>query len=96
MRIGDAAAVLSPGENFAETARQIRLRSPFVHTLICGDTNGLSDIFVHDRQSGHTERLSLSGSGNEGDGSSEKAAISGDGRFVAFMSFATDLVDAHP
>lgn len=41
IRIGDVAAVLSPGENFTETGMQIRRRSPFVHTLICGDTNGL-------------------------------------------------------
>jgi hypothetical protein len=41
VRIGDAAAVLCPGENFTLTGRQIRERSPFAHTLICGDTNGL-------------------------------------------------------
>ncbi len=41
VRIGDVAAVLSPGENFTETGREIRTRSPFAHTLICGDTNGL-------------------------------------------------------
>jgi hypothetical protein len=41
IRIGDVAAVLSPGENFTDTGIQIRRRSPFVHTLICGDTNGL-------------------------------------------------------
>ena len=41
IRIGDVAAVLSPGENFTETGSVIRSRSPFVHTLICGDTNGL-------------------------------------------------------
>ena len=34
-------AALSPGENFALTGRQIRMRSPFAHTLVCGDTNGL-------------------------------------------------------
>jgi hypothetical protein len=41
LRIGDVAAFLSPGENFASTGRDIRERSPFAHTLICGDTNGL-------------------------------------------------------
>ena len=41
VRIGDVAAVLSPGENFTLTGLKIRQRSPFVHTLICGDTNGL-------------------------------------------------------
>jgi hypothetical protein len=32
---------LSPGENFTITGRHVRLQSPFVHTLICGDTGGL-------------------------------------------------------
>ena len=41
LRIGDVAAVLSPGENFTITGDRVRRRSPFVHTLICGDTNGL-------------------------------------------------------
>ena len=41
LRIGDVGAVLSPGENFTLTGHKIRQRSPFVHTLICGDTNGL-------------------------------------------------------
>jgi hypothetical protein len=39
--VGDVAAFLSPGENFTATGRDIRDRSPFAHTLICGDTNGL-------------------------------------------------------
>lgn len=41
LRFGDVAAVLSPGENFTATGMRIRDRSPFAHTLICGDTNGL-------------------------------------------------------
>ena len=41
LRLGDMAAVLSPGENFTLTGLRMRLRSPFLHTLICGDTNGL-------------------------------------------------------
>ena len=41
LRLGDVAAALSPGENFTLTGLRVRSRSPFVHTLICGDTNGL-------------------------------------------------------
>ena len=41
VRIGDVAAALSPGENFTITGQHVRERSPFAHTLICGDTNGL-------------------------------------------------------
>ena len=41
VRIGDVGAALSPGENFTITGDRVRQRSPFAHTLICGDTNGL-------------------------------------------------------
>jgi len=41
LRFGDIAALLSPGGNFTLTGMQIRTRSPFVHTLICGETNGI-------------------------------------------------------
>ena len=41
IRIGDVGCALAPGENFAMTAFRIRQRSPFAHTLVCGDTNGL-------------------------------------------------------
>ena len=38
---GDIGLALSAGENFTLTGDQIRTRSPFPITLICGDTNGL-------------------------------------------------------
>ena len=41
IRIGDIGATVSPGENFTLTGHQIRARSPFPITLICGDSNGL-------------------------------------------------------
>ena len=41
VRFGDVAAVLSPGDNFTITGSNVRDRSPFVHTLICGETNGI-------------------------------------------------------
>ena len=41
VRIGDVAACLTLGEPFVEIGLAIRARSPFVHTLICGEINGL-------------------------------------------------------
>jgi len=41
VRIGDIGVALSAGENFTLTGHQIRSRSPFPITLICGDTNGM-------------------------------------------------------
>lgn len=60
--------------------------------LVSGDTNGTNDIFVHDRQTGATTRVSVDSSGVEANGGSDSPAISDDGRFVAFYSDATNLV----
>jgi archaellum component FlaF (FlaF/FlaG flagellin family) len=61
--------------------------------LVSGDTNGQTDAFVHDRQTGSTERVSVDGSGNEGNSGSVDPAISPDGRYVGFGSYATNLSD---
>jgi hypothetical protein len=60
--------------------------------LVTHDTNAFQDVFVHDRSTGITERVSLSTSGHQGNSFSEKAYLSRDGRFVAFSSFASNLV----
>ena len=60
--------------------------------LVAGDTNGVGDVFVHDRQTTTTTRVSVASGGLQGGGESSEGTISGDGRFVAFLSFATNLV----
>jgi Tol biopolymer transport system component len=60
--------------------------------LVSGDTNAARDVFVHDRQSGATERVSVDSVGVQGNGTSERPSISADGRYVAFQSAATNLV----
>ena len=40
--------------------------SSFADDLVTGDTNALSDVFVHDRQTGVTERVSVDSAGGEG------------------------------
>jgi Tol biopolymer transport system component len=60
--------------------------------LVAGDTNGVSDVFVHDRQTGVTSRVSVTDDGTQGNGISGAPMLSADGRFVAFMSFASNLV----
>jgi Tol biopolymer transport system component len=60
--------------------------------LVPGDTNGMRDVFVHDRLSGVTERISVSSSGGQGDlDSFGPASVSADGNFVVFGSFATNF-----
>jgi Tol biopolymer transport system component len=62
--------------------------------LVAGDTNTARDIFRHDRQTGTTIRVSVSSAGVETPNmqDSNSPSISADGRYVAFDSFATNLV----
>jgi Tol biopolymer transport system component len=61
--------------------------------LVAGDTNGARDVFVRDLQTSETTRVSVSSSGAEANGDSFAPAVSSDGRFVAFASSASNLVD---
>lgn len=64
--------------------------------LVIGDTNACNDVFVHDRQTGETTRVSVASDGTEGNGNSQlsriPSSISADGRFVTFISEASNLV----
>jgi Tol biopolymer transport system component len=60
--------------------------------LVPGDTAGYGDVFVHDRLTHTTERVSVSTGGAEGEGFSGDPSISADGRYVAFVSSAYNLV----
>ncbi len=60
--------------------------------LVAGDTNGVEDIFVRNRQTGVTERVSLADDESQANGWSEGSAISADGRYVAFVSSASNLI----
>lgn len=60
--------------------------------LVPGDTNESQDVFVRDRATGSTERISVSSSGVQGDIGSRDGVISDDGRYVAFRSWATTFV----
>lgn len=51
------------------------------------------DIFVHDRQTGATTRVSLKSDGSQSNGESFQLAITPDGRYVAFLSHGSTLVD---
>jgi Tol biopolymer transport system component len=60
--------------------------------FVVNDTNVVSDIFVRDRQTGITTRVSVGPAGVEATGGSWGPSLSEDGRYVAFTSFATNLV----
>jgi hypothetical protein len=60
--------------------------------LVSGDTNEEVDIFVQDRLTGEMSRVNVSSSDEQGNGDSYGSSLSADGRYVAFMSFASNLV----
>ncbi|PYS19081.1 MAG: hypothetical protein DMG11_32145, partial [Acidobacteria bacterium] len=65
----------------------------FASNLVSGaDTNQTADIFVRDMQTGTAQRVSVASDGTQADGLSYEQSISADGRYVAFRSFATNLV----
>jgi Tol biopolymer transport system component len=60
--------------------------------LVPDDTNGEVDIFVHDRGTGTTERVSVASDGTQANNQSQDPSISADGRYVVFESWADNLV----
>lgn len=61
--------------------------------LLEEDSNDSRDIFIHDRVTGETERVSVSSEGTQANDFSLLPKISADGRFVTFVSYATNLVE---
>jgi hypothetical protein len=75
--------------------------------LVAGDTNAAADIFLRDRDTDGdgifdepgavaTTRLNLGPSAAQADAWSISPVISADGRYVAFLSMATNLLAGHP
>jgi Tol biopolymer transport system component len=60
--------------------------------LVLGDTNNATDVFMRDPAAGLTLLVSANSAGNAGNGASRSAAMTSDGRYVAFVSAASDLV----
>ncbi|MGQ0467381.1 MAG: TolB family protein [Sporichthyaceae bacterium] len=64
--------------------------------LVVGDTNQREDVFVRDRATNTTRRVSVNSAGGESNHDSDAASISADGRFVAFESMAYSLAGHDP
>ena len=62
--------------------------------LVSNDTNGHRDVFVKDLETGAIERISVSSDGTEANSFSDYGlSMSADGTKVAFVSYASNLVD---
>ena len=84
---GSASPVLTPD------GRYVAFQS-FASNLVAGDTNNTQDVFVRDLQTGTTSLVSVNSAGTaSGNSLSETPLISADGRYLAFDSLATNLVN---
>jgi Tol biopolymer transport system component/Ca2+-binding RTX toxin-like protein len=81
----------SSGPSISADGRYVAFNSTATN-LVSGDTNGVNDIFVKDLQTGTTKRISVASDGTQGNDGSSNPSISADGRYVAFTSFASNLV----
>jgi Tol biopolymer transport system component len=81
----------SSGGPVSADGRYVAFQSPATN-LVPGDTNGSFDVFIRDRQTGQTTRASVDSFGAQANGHSFAPSMSADGRYVAFQSFATNLV----
>ena len=63
----------------------------FASNLVPGDTNRSDDVFVHDRETHTTSRVSSGVSGVQADDANSTPSVSADGRYVAFRSDASNL-----
>jgi hypothetical protein len=76
----------------SSTGRYVLLRS-VADNLVPGDFNGISDLFLHDTQTGTTTRVDIAEDGTQADAIvGSRATVSADGRYVAFETAASTLV----
>ncbi len=61
--------------------------------LVSGDTNMRSDVFVYDLTTEQTRIVSVNDAGTQGNEDAFGPSISVDGKFVAYHSFASNLVN---
>jgi Tol biopolymer transport system component len=88
---GRQASVGADGGAISDSGRYVVFTS--TAALVAGDTNGVRDVYIRDVRSHTTSLVSVSDSGTPGNNhSSLRVAISGDGRYVAFISLASNLV----
>lgn len=84
-----SAASFNP--NISADARYVTFYSSATN-LVAGDTNASQDVFVKDTQTGTTTRVSTDSSGAQANNGSYYTAITPDGRYIVFVSYATNLV----
>jgi Tol biopolymer transport system component len=87
---GSQANGLSNYPAISANGRYVAFES-WASNLVPDDTNQSYDVFVYDRQTSRTTRVSVSTAGNQGNLESHEPSISATGRYIAFQSWANTL-----
>ncbi len=88
---GAQANGASNGPRISSDGRWVVFESDATN-LVAGDTNGVTDIFLRDRLSSTTTRVSLNSAGQQANGGSTGGSVADDGLSVAFASSASNMV----
>ena len=72
--------------------RYVAFDSAATNMILNADTNGFTDVFVRDRTSHKTVRVSVGQNGVQGNEASYSPSVSASGRYVSFVSDASNLV----
>jgi Tol biopolymer transport system component len=88
--VGGQPDAQSLNPSVSSSGRYVAFQSD-ANTLVNGDGNDVSDVFVRDRTARTTMRVSVGAGGAEADGANELPSISANGRVVAFLSRARNL-----
>jgi Tol biopolymer transport system component len=97
-RVGGTTTLIAAGvgtgteerPSLSADGRYVAFATP-TSTVVPGDTNNREDVFLWDRTTGTTRRVSVSATHHQGDGQSDEASISGNGRYVTYWTAADNL-----
>jgi len=88
---GEQANGASSNPDISQDGRYVVFESN-ASNLVAGDTNNTTDVFLHDLVTGATERISCADGFGQAIYDSHSPAISANGRYVAYYSYADNLV----
>ena len=92
-RWNDPRSALTLSAPYKSFGRYVAIQSN-ASNLVPDDTNGTTDVFVFDRKTDTTERVSAASDGTDANAGSASwgSAISANGRYVTYQSHASNLV----
>lgn len=88
---GKQANKASFGPSLSADGRYIAFNSEATN-LVEGDTNDITDVYLYERETGKTTRVSVSSQGRQGNDISFRPSLSANGQYIAFRSKASNLV----